>query len=168
MAGTIERSTYFLPYIPLVPAKKSIISALGNAVIEKADLKWLNIEKLSADFPSRVQVLDQTVNFVGPVRIIFPSTPAQIASGRYRAAVIFGLFCLPFGCWATLLFLKRNCGYTSRSKRNFVQLHPRACAGAVSLIFSLASAVIFFQLLAKVKAGQPGIDFFQMPIIRLT
>lgn len=164
---TSIRLGYLLPYTPLIPAQKKVVSTLSNAVIEKADLKWLNIEKLSADFPSRVQVLDKTVNFVGPVRIIFPSTASQIFSDTYKVAVIFGLFCLPAGYLAALRFLKPN-SYDDSKQRNFAQLHPRACAGVVSLIFSSASAIIFFRLLTKVITGQPSIEFFQSPIIRIT
>lgn len=169
---TSIRSGYLLPYTPLIPAQKKIVSALwNNVVIEKADLKWLNLEKLCADFPSRVQVLDETVNFVGPVRIIFPLTASQIFSNRCIATGVVGLLCLPLGFFATLVFLRPHLDEESvreyfKNKRNIDQLH-RAYAGVISLIFSLASAMIFFRLATKVITGQPSIEFFQKPIIRL-
>jgi hypothetical protein len=62
--------TYNFPKSFFNSTLPSIVFCQSKAIIDNCYLSWLDVGKLQAAFPSRVQILDDTVTLTGPVTIV--------------------------------------------------------------------------------------------------
>ncbi len=179
-----------VPFVPGPTYKLRPIFAFAKTVIEKADLMWLDIEKLAVDLPQRVQILEDNVTFIGPVSIRPPYNPRlgpfqHLPQGRVYNYVLRGLLfsVLLVTSTATLIFsiviqdhIKKRLLLERQERREyqdvgwlartFVKIHPIACALITGVIITSIPPLV--SVLTSTR--KPMIEFYEWPftVVRIT
>src|SRR6266849_2460713 len=87
VSGNTVSVIYGKPLVDSVAKLPALVTALSEAVIDKAYLTWVDVNELMAAFPERVKMLGDNVIFQGPVAIISSVNPTQ----RLFAQCMLGL-----------------------------------------------------------------------------
>jgi hypothetical protein len=145
--------TYGKPLVDNLAKLPDLVTALSEAVIDKAYLTWVDVNQLMAAFPERVKMLGDNVILQGPVAIISSVNPTH----RLFAKCMLGL---ASGALTYLLFRAR----TPKTINHLPMLSDSIAAKTrryitISRIFSLLSAGLGFYLAGRCLPTQPGVYF---------
>ncbi len=134
-----------------------LVTALSEAVIDKAYLTWVNVDELMAAFPERVKMLGDNVIFKGPVAIISSVNPthrlfAKCMLGLATGALTYLLF------WASapkkINHIPSSSASISAKTKRYIK---------ISRIFSLLSVGVGFYLAGRCLPTQAGVYFLRLP-----
>lgn len=157
MNGVVSGNTvsviYGKPLADTLAKLPAVVTALSEAVIDKAYLTWIDVNELMAAFPERVKMLGDNVTFQGPVAIISSVNPTH----RLFAQCMLGL---ATGALTYLFF------YATAPKRvnHMQQLDAPNKAKIeryikISRIFFLISVGVGFYLAGRFLPTQAGVYF---------
>lgn len=135
----------------------SIVFAFTKAVIDNCYLSWLDVNKLQAAFPNRVQVLGDTVTLTGPVTIVSHNI-GPLQRIYMQSAIAFAAVTVSFLVTFifTSIFFPEPPNYRTRSSNDEIQITPRVIALAA---VNLAVFVAAFYAAGRLIPTQAGIYF---------
>lgn len=153
ISGNTVSVTYGKPLVDSLAKLPAVVTALSEAVIDKAYLTWLDVNELMAAFPERVKMLGDNVIFQGPVAIISSVNSTQRLFAQCMLSLACGALTYLF-FWATAPKKINHLTSSSASITNKTKRYIK-----IGRIFSLVSAGIGFYLAGRLLPTQPGVYF---------
>jgi len=83
---------YGKPLVASLASMPAVLVAFSQAVIDKTNLTWLDVNKLLTTFPEHVKLVGDTVIFQGPVGIISPISPTRRLFAQCMLGIASGVF----------------------------------------------------------------------------
>ncbi len=130
--------------------------ALSQAVIHKANLSWLDVDKLQQAFPKNVQVLNDDVVLQGPVMLMSSVSPVRRLFIQGAAFLVAGL--VSYSVFSKI-FIKRTASLTTTGRINTEHMRQRYRA-LICGVASVAFAGVASYASGRFLPTKAGVYFF--------